>query len=245
MPFPAAHPAAVLPLRRYCPRYLSFPALLIGSVTPDLGYCFRRMHVAEFSHRFFAGSFLFCLPVGGLIFLLFQLSRPWLMRVAANPHLRALLTSCQCLPCSKAGIVLSILVGSWTHLILDSLTHEDGWLVEHIPSLHSSFGMLGQRGIRTYDFLYAFCTFLGVLWLSLSYLRWLDTSAVPRSRKSSFLNWVYSFLLAGSMLFVAMASRGEHPSMRMRSMAATTILAVTAYLVMTGISTTVQKSGRE
>ena len=28
MPFTLAHPAAVLPLKRFCPRYLSFPALI-------------------------------------------------------------------------------------------------------------------------------------------------------------------------------------------------------------------------
>ena len=40
MPFPLAHPAAVLPFRRYCSRWLNFPALVIGSLVPDLGYLF-------------------------------------------------------------------------------------------------------------------------------------------------------------------------------------------------------------
>jgi len=59
MPFPVAHPAAVLPLRRYCPRYLSFPALVVGSLSPDLGYLFGHLHADWFSHRFWAGSFGF------------------------------------------------------------------------------------------------------------------------------------------------------------------------------------------
>jgi hypothetical protein len=59
MPFPVAHLAAVLPLRRYCPRYLSFPALVVGSLSPDLGYLFGHLHTDWFSHRFWAGSFGF------------------------------------------------------------------------------------------------------------------------------------------------------------------------------------------
>ena len=51
-------------MRRFCPRYLSFPALIAGSLSPDFGYLFRHFHVDSFSHRFWAGSFGFCLPVG-------------------------------------------------------------------------------------------------------------------------------------------------------------------------------------
>jgi hypothetical protein len=67
MAFPGAHPAAVLLLRRYLPWCLSFPALIAGSLSPDFGYLFRAMHADWFSHRFWAGSFGFCLPAGHLI----------------------------------------------------------------------------------------------------------------------------------------------------------------------------------
>jgi hypothetical protein len=49
MPYPLAHPAAVLPLRRLCPRRLSFPALVVGSLCPDVGY---PLGVSRFSHSF-------------------------------------------------------------------------------------------------------------------------------------------------------------------------------------------------
>jgi hypothetical protein len=71
MPFALAHPAAVLPLRRYCPRQLDFPALLVGSLAPDLGYAFLPLHVYGFSHQFWAGSFGFCLPAGLVLVLIF------------------------------------------------------------------------------------------------------------------------------------------------------------------------------
>src|SRR6266404_5342332 len=62
MAFPLAHPAAVLPLRRYCPRGFNFAALVVGSLSPDAGYLFGQRNVDEFSHRV-VGSFGFCLPV--------------------------------------------------------------------------------------------------------------------------------------------------------------------------------------
>ena len=71
MPFPTAHPAAVLPLRRYCPRLFNFPALIIGSLVPDLGYPLARFYrqFGDTSHTFY-GSFVFCLPAGLLATLL-------------------------------------------------------------------------------------------------------------------------------------------------------------------------------
>src|ERR1041385_4038963 len=63
MPFTLAHPAAVLPLKRFCPRFLSFPGLVIGSLVPDFGYAFGQMKLDELSHRF-VGSLAFCLPFG-------------------------------------------------------------------------------------------------------------------------------------------------------------------------------------
>ena len=55
-------------MRRCCPRYFSFPALIIGSLSPDVGYFFNA---GNFSHRFLAGSFGFCLPVGLVVVLVF------------------------------------------------------------------------------------------------------------------------------------------------------------------------------
>ena len=61
MPFTFAHPAAVLPLKRFTPGWLSFPALLVGTVTPDLAYLFANKQIDEVAHRSVgcaAGSFV-------------------------------------------------------------------------------------------------------------------------------------------------------------------------------------------
>ena len=46
MPATFAHPSAILPLRRLCPTYLDFSALVIGSLAPDVGYFLQRFDLA-------------------------------------------------------------------------------------------------------------------------------------------------------------------------------------------------------
>jgi hypothetical protein len=55
MPWTFAHAAAVLPLRRCCPRRLHFPALVIGSLTPDFGRKHRASKARRFINRYFPG----------------------------------------------------------------------------------------------------------------------------------------------------------------------------------------------
>ncbi len=95
MPFPLAHPAAILPLRRYCPRYLSFPALIIGSLSPDVGYFFGHFRLGEFSHRLLPGSFGFCLPVGLVLVLVFYIARLPVVGILLSSDRRAFLPLCQ------------------------------------------------------------------------------------------------------------------------------------------------------
>src|SRR5690349_24053985 len=115
MPFPLAHPAAVLPLRRYCPRFLSFPALVAGSLSPDVGYFFTG--VDSFSHSFL-GSFGFSLPVGMLGLLFFYGLSAVLARHWPVFHRRVILPFSEDPPGSVVAIVISLFIGSWTHLLL-------------------------------------------------------------------------------------------------------------------------------
>ena len=63
MPWTLSHPAIVLPLRRFSPQPLDFAALVIGSMTPDIGYYIDRFDLSAFAHTL-PGSFLACLPPG-------------------------------------------------------------------------------------------------------------------------------------------------------------------------------------
>ena len=56
MPWTLSHPAIVLPLRRFSPRPFDFAALVIGSMTPDIGFYIDRFDLSTFAHTL-PGSF--------------------------------------------------------------------------------------------------------------------------------------------------------------------------------------------
>jgi len=235
MPFPLAHPAAVLPLRRYCPRYLSFPALIIGSLSPDIGYCFGNLNAGNLSHRFLAGSFGFCLPVGLLLVLVFYIARWPVVGILPSRHRRAFLPLCLRPAGSPFLIVPSLLIGTWTHLFLDSITHPDGWLVEHLPVLQSPVLTVGQYRLLVCEVLYAGCTLAGVAWLAFCYLSWLEQAAGTPDPTRRGLKWGCSLLLASSVLFIALASRGEHQLIGIVPAGTIAVLLVIIFFLATGI----------
>ncbi len=171
MPFPLAHPAAVLPLRRYCPRWLNFPALVIGSLSPDFSYLFGENVGGRVGHRF-VGSFEFCLPAGIVLIVLFYTLRSLAVRLLPQHYQRALLPLCQRPAGSLLAILISLLVGAWTHLLWDSFTHTDGWFVQHLPVLQSVVVKVGSRTARVCHVLWYGCSFAGVVWLFLEFERW-------------------------------------------------------------------------
>ena len=234
MPFPLAHPAAILPLRRYCPRYLSFPALVIGSLSPDVGYFSGHFRLGEFSHRLLPGSFGFCLPVGLVLVLVFYIARLPMVGILPSSYRRVFLPLCQRPAGSLFLIVISLLIGAWTHLFLDSFTHPDGWLVEHLPVLQAPVLPVGQHRLMVCEVLYAGCTFAGVAWLAFCYLRWLEPAAGSPAPTTRGLKWGCALLLASSILFIALASRDAHQLIGIVPAGIMVVLLVIGFLLATG-----------
>jgi hypothetical protein len=175
MPFPLAHPAAVLPLRRFCPHRLSLPALMLGSLAPDTSYLLGRFHGSEFAHTLL-GSFGFCLPAGLLLFLVFQAIREPLANALPAPHRHALVPLCG-RPAARASIVLgSLLLGIWSHLVLDAVTRESRLVVAHLPLFQDELASIQSQGVQPYRILWYAFTGLGLAWLGLAYLRFLKQS---------------------------------------------------------------------
>ena len=147
MPFPLAHPAAILSLRRYCPQWLSFPALVIGSLSPDAGCLFRRFQLDELSHRW-TGIIGFSLPTSlAALWLLYRFRAPILQCLPAA-YGRLFSPACQRPPAALLTLVFSVIIGAASHLLLDSFTHKDGWLVEHAAILQYPVTMVGYRSVR-------------------------------------------------------------------------------------------------
>jgi len=196
-----------LPLRRYCPRYLSFPALIAGSLSPDFGYLFGHLHVDRFSHRFWAGSFGFCLPAGLLMAWVFYLVRSPAVEILPRRYQELFRPLCQrpvgCWP----ALPVSVLLGAWTHILLDSLSHKDGWLVEQIPALQEPVFRLGASGVSACNFLYAGFTFLGAAWLAYCYLGWLEQAKGAPGLRQPAMRWSSALLFGAAMLGIAAVRR--------------------------------------
>jgi hypothetical protein len=199
MPFPLAHPAAVMPLRRYCSRYLSFPALIVGSICPDAGYCLDRLNASEFSHQFL-GSFGFCLPVG--VFILMVLYGAILPAIEKLPkHYQRAIPPLALWPLgSPFAVIVSLLIGSWTHLLWDSFTHTGGWSVEHVPLLQTALFSVGRHTFRVCHLLWYLSSFVGMLLLFIAYDHWRQTSSSVSSTIPVRANWRNAVLVSVMVL---------------------------------------------
>jgi hypothetical protein len=68
--------------------------------------------------------------------------------------------------------IFSLLVGSWTHLMWDSLTHQDGWVVGHVSALQYPLVLLAGRTVRPCHVLWYLSSFVGVVLVFTCYMRW-------------------------------------------------------------------------
>ena len=137
MPFTLAHPAAILPLRGG--RYLRTAPLILGAMVPDLPYFLPgslERRIPE-THDF-TSSFSTDLVLGYLMLLvIFVLRRP--LTALLSPRARWLcLHALAPLRVSWSAWVLAapaLIVGVWTHLLWDSFTHSEGWIVRRVAAL--------------------------------------------------------------------------------------------------------------
>lgn len=130
MPYPFAHPAAVLPLVPLLGRLAVPSALAIGSVTPDL------WHLVPFADRADSHSaaalLWFCLPAGLLAYALFHLVLKQPLIALVWPRLEAF--ACKGLPRAPwYAVIVSLLAGTLTHLAWDAITHTNDHTV-HGPN---------------------------------------------------------------------------------------------------------------
>jgi Domain of unknown function (DUF4184) len=180
MPFTLAHPAAVLPLRGL--RFLRTAPLIIGAVTPDVPY-YVPWNLGRFmpeTHDF-DGSYTTCLLIGyAMLATIFVLQRPltallsprarWLCLHALAPYQRG--------PKEWLFAAFAIVVGVWAHLLWDSFTHMDGWVVHRVAALSAPVTIAGHTGPVCAVLQYASSVF-GLLVMAVWYWRLRTPPVVP------------------------------------------------------------------
>ena len=187
MPFTLAHPAAVLPLRRF--RLMRTVPLIIGAMTPDVPYYLPwriAKHLPDVTHTLL-GTFTLDLPIG--LLLLFIV---WLLRVplvaplgpGARAKCAAAMERFGGRPRNWLLAPLSILVGAWTHLAWDSFTHADGWMVERIPALSAPVSLFSYTGQLCHVLQYA-CSVFGLAVVAIWFVRLPVPAAAPGNGERS------------------------------------------------------------
>jgi hypothetical protein len=163
VPFTLAHPAVVVPLRRW--GVLS--ALVVGSMTPDTVY-FLPLRVSQPASHSIAGVFWFCLPVGLLAYAVFHLllkvPAVALLPVAVQRRLPTVTPGFP--PVSAIAVVLSIVVGALTHVGWDAFTHAETLPVRVLPSLRTHLFTISDFEVAVWKLLQHASTIAGVALLA-------------------------------------------------------------------------------
>ena len=180
MAFTPAHAAAILPFRQLGREgTLHLPALVLGCFTPDLGYFFSNPEMVRVAHTAL-GSITVCLPVGIVFLAVFYLVRRALIFTLPSPHRQLLIR----LPEMRrapiygpmmAAAGLSLLVGSWTHILWDSFTNWQGFFVRNFDFLRISYHLpfLEWRGpVPLCRILHHGGSIVGLLTLVIAYRSW-------------------------------------------------------------------------
>ena len=244
MPFPLAHPAAVLPFRRF--RHLDFSALMIGAITPDLSYCFERYDLDVFAHTV-RGCFGFSLPVGCLAVLIFLIVRDPLVSLLPAPHRQTLLRSFHQADPAWFAVPLSVVIGAATHVFWDAFTHETGWFVERSSFLQMKLFTIDRYHFRMYRLLWHISTWAGLFLLCRAYAqairKWTGSAQlfVPAERRRYAL-WaaLLSLPLLGVVPFLVWRIAVKEPSLAatlrsIRNSSALYLVAVSVLLIAIGV----------
>ncbi len=135
MPFTFTHPAIILPLQKAFPKWFSMTGLIVGSLVPDFEYFIRMTPYSEYSHTIW-GTFSFNLPLGILLTFIFHLIvKKDLIENLPEGWQRKLflLKELDWIDYFKKHwiiVVISIIIGAYSHIFWDAFTHRDVYFVQ-------------------------------------------------------------------------------------------------------------------
>ena len=169
MPLTFCHPAIVLPLKKLKPNWFSMTGLIIGSMSPDLEY-FSRMEILATHSHLFLGVLYFDLPIALIYCFVFHL---FVRNILIN-HLPdffkerfAQFLNFDWINYLKKHwiiVIVSIIIGAYSHLFWDAFTHEWGYFAKLIPALQEVW-FTKPIEVKGYKFLQHFSTFLGAIFI--------------------------------------------------------------------------------
>lgn len=209
MPFTFSHPAIVLPLTRLKIRFMSASALAVGSITPDFEYFIKMKLSGRFSHTL-PGAFAFCLPVGFALLAVFHLivKRPLINALPSYFYARLarlrdfnFISSVREHPLLYAAYLLT---GIFSHLLWDSFTHANHFMVRHIDWLSWPIALPGYGPMPLFRYLQHISTLAGA-----GYLIYFFHNMPAHDEKNTlhFTYWVF-VLIISLVIYLLRARQG-------------------------------------
>lgn len=143
MPFTFSHPAIVLPLTYLPKRWYSLTGLVIGSLTPDFEYFLRMKIKSNYSHTI-EGVFWFDIPLGLILSFIFHNivrnelfdNLPFFLKSRFSTFKKFNWNSY--FKQNWFIVVISILIGSCSHIFWDGFTHNSGYFVKKFTTLSTN-----------------------------------------------------------------------------------------------------------
>ncbi len=178
MAFTLSHPAAVIPLRKL--PFLSLLPLIIGSMSPDLlGYLPPSVQRHFPSTHSPIGTVLIDLPLGYVLLLVLLLCKRPLTEPLWEPH-RSVISDYvnSSFASYKAWFIAipSLLIGSWTHIIWDRITHESYWTFRNMQFLYQPLFPDGSHQLPIYHVLQYLSSLFGLMFITYCYLNSIQES---------------------------------------------------------------------
>jgi hypothetical protein len=203
VPFTLAHPAAILPLRGS--RYLRTVPLMIGAMAPDLPY-FAPGSFGRFlpeTHEFEA-SYSGDLVLGYLLLAaVYILRRPLTALMTPRAHWLSLHALAPLRERRSEWLFagVAIVIGVWTHLLWDSFTHLDGWVVRRVSALSAPV-RVGEFTEPVCHVLQYASSVVGLIILAVWYLRLPAPARVAADphAPSSAVRPILALIVTASML---------------------------------------------
>jgi hypothetical protein len=187
VPFTISHAAAVLPLKK---TRMPLAALMVGSMAPDFAY-FHPFTMQRTSTHDVDGLFLFCWPVGLLVWLFYVhvLERPTIELLPDDWRARVTPSDRRITFASLAWASLAVIVGAITHDLWDAFTHGNTFITSRFQAFNIALFDVQGRTVRVYFMLQVLCSIVGLfaLWLWALNIRRGEPRVAPMSDAAGFV----------------------------------------------------------
>lgn len=211
MPFTLSHVTAVFPFKKLTPKYLSVSGLVMGSMAPDFEFFIRVTLYGIWGHTFW-GIFLFDLPVSILLCMLFHtvVKRALILNLPQTLYARfyqyADLNWLLFFQKNILKVLISILIGIFTHFLWDNFTHAPNYVSPYYTDFLLEQFVIFGKNMPLYEFLQLGSSVLGLAgFLLVVYTLKVNPTAPLRTNGKVGNYWVKVVLVAAAVTAVRYA----------------------------------------